>query len=253
MRPIEGGDIDMGTPRVRSRHPRNGLGRLTLTDKQNRALLALRQAWQRLALHIVSLERMKPPIAVGISSSIAGEGKTTSAIGLATAFASETTEKVLLIEGDFLNPSMAEDIGVDPAPGIAEYLLRRNDLHAAMCHTALKNMYFIPAGDIPGLEVPQSPYDLSTRLRKEMPGLLHTLKQQFTFIVMDLPPVLSDVNAEEIGRLLDGTLLVVRAGLTPLQMMKDAASLMQGEKFLGVVYLGPPSPVPRWLADLLLE
>ena len=59
---------------------------------------------------------------IGVCSATQGEGKTTVALGLATALARRSGSDVLLIEGDLANPTLAEDLQRDPSPGLVECL-----------------------------------------------------------------------------------------------------------------------------------
>src|SRR2546422_6579182 len=67
-----------------------------LTRDQRQAVNEARLVWQRLALHLARDTRLTTPCTLGVTSTIKGEGKTTSSICIAAALASETEKPVLL-------------------------------------------------------------------------------------------------------------------------------------------------------------
>jgi Mrp family chromosome partitioning ATPase len=230
-----------------------------LNGKQRQALTDLQRTWQRLALQVVrgsgKGKAATAPQAIGVTSAIHGEGRTTAAIGLASALALETGERVALLEVDWEHPTLAADFQTDPLPGIVDYAQGRCDWEDIFRKTALDNLAFAPIGGrqhhrkAAAASVDATP----GLLRQSMPAILRQLKEEFHYIVLDLPPVLSNsLHTEGVIRALDGSLLVVRAGVTPLRQVRDALQWIGEERLKGIIHVGPPSAVPRWVSELLL-
>ena len=81
---------------------------------------------------------------MGIGSSIRGEGRTTSAIGIAYAVARETGEKVALMELDLENPSISEDVQPGSTPGLIQHLRGECEFEETFRETAGGRITLIP-------------------------------------------------------------------------------------------------------------
>lgn len=151
-------------------------------------------------------EDEKCPI-VGITSSIRGEGKSTTAINLAYVLA-ESGKKVLLIDGDLRIPSIAKKLKIKKAEGLTDLLMSSSTEYIQnFDFQHYNNWYIITSGDLP-----PNPSELlgSSRMGK----LLSNLKEHFDFILVDLPPVNLVSDALAISKYLSGMILVVREGHT---------------------------------------
>lgn len=234
----------------RANPPENPLG---LSRHQAKMLADMQRIWQKCILNILRSEELTTPWAIGVTSSIHGEGKSTASIGLATTLALETGAPVALVETDLRNPTFAKDFGVDVTPGLADYLLGNCTLEETFRQTELPNLTVLPVGE-KWKTLPESPFDnLSSTLRRRMPQVLGTLWEQFSYsnIILDLPPIMGDFESGEMVRLLDGTLLVIRAGSTPLERIRETAEILADGRLLGVVHTGPNSAIPGWMSHLL--
>lgn len=230
--------------------PRNV--RRQLKDKQRRSLEELQRVWQRLAVNILASNSGRVPWTMGIGSSIRGEGRTTSAIGIAYAVARETGEEVALLELDLENPSISEDVQPGSTPGLIQHLRGECEFEDTFRQAAGGRITLVP-GSTGWKQTAFSPTldDLAVRLRHQIPEYIETLKSRFKYTIVDLPPVLSNMQTERIAISLNGTLMVVRSGITPINLIQESVDLMGDENLLGAIQVGPPSPVPAWLSNLL--
>ena len=143
---------------------------------------------------------------VGVTSSMRGEGKSTTAINLSYVLA-EKGSKVLIIDGDLRIPSVAKKLQISSKPGVTNLLMNKSSDVEAFKSDLLDNWYIVPAGDIP-----PNPSELlgSNRMQK----LIEALKEQFDYIVIDLPPVNIVSDALSISPFISGMIVVVREEYT---------------------------------------
>ena len=143
---------------------------------------------------------------VGVTSSMRGEGKSTTAINLSYVLA-EKGSKVLIIDGDLRIPSVAKKLQISSRPGVTNLLMNKSSDVEAFKSDLLDNWYIVPAGDIP-----PNPSELlgSNRMQK----LIEALKEQFDYIVIDLPPVNIVSDALSISPFISGMIVVVREEYT---------------------------------------
>ena len=151
-------------------------------------------------------EDVKCPI-IGVTSSVRGEGKSTTAINLAYVYA-ESGKRVLLIDGDLRLPSVAKKMGIDGSTGLTNFLLDSNRIMIENYKTEINDKWFI----VPCGPIPPNPSELLAS--KKMEKLLLMLSEHFDCIIIDLPPVNIVSDAVAISKYLTGMILVVRQNYT---------------------------------------
>ena len=165
---------------------------------------------------------------IGVTSSIRGEGKSTTSVNLAYTLA-QTGKRVLLIDGDMRLPTIGQKLDMTSTPGLSNLLAglsaERNCLRKS---SYFDNWYILPAGDIP-----PNPSELLGSER--MHALLDRYKDVFDYILLDLPPVNIVVDALVITKWTDGIIVVVRENYTDRRALD--ACMYQVEK-LGAKMLG---------------
>lgn len=170
---------------------------------------------------------------IGVTSSIRGEGKSTTAINLSYVLA-EKGSRVLLIDGDLRLPTVAKKLDIASTPGLTNMLIDRFDKSIEdLRSTVLDNWYVLPSGDIP-----PNPSELlgSGRMR----ATLEKLSSQFDYIVIDLPPVNLVSDALSISPELTGMLVVVREEYTEKKELENCFRhlRMSNVNVLGCVMTG---------------
>ena len=147
-------------------------------------------------------EGIKCPV-IGMTSSMRGEGKSTTSINLSYVLA-EKGNKVLLIDGDLRLPSVAKKLNIENKCGLTDVLMDRDGWQLENFKSSvLDTWYVMPSGDIP-----PNPSELLGSKRMEM--ALNNLKEHFDYIVIDLPPVNLVSDAVSIASLITGMIVVVR-------------------------------------------
>lgn len=173
-----------------------------------------------------------PRKALVVTSSMAGEGKTTFAIN--QAFALGQIEKTLLIDADMRRPSIGNAFGlIAKAPGLSELVAGTRALHECI-HPLEKEtgVDFIPSGVIP-------PNPLELLASKRFKEILNQLEEQehYGHIIIDSAPTLLVSDALILAKQASGVIYVVKADTTPYQIvLKNLNRLRQLDtKILGVV------------------
>lgn len=178
---------------------------------------------------------------VGVTSAVYGEGKTTVALNLAGTMAQNSEARVSLVDFNLRNWDMQTRLNMHSVPGLVDVLEgSEDDMSNIIQRTELDNLTIIPAG-----RAAANPARLirSPRLTE----VISALKLSNDFIVMDMAPVLPVADTKILARLLDGVVMVVRAGVTPREIVQRAIDAVGSDKVLGVVLNGVETAMPRWL------
>ena len=165
---------------------------------------------------------------IGITSSIRGEGKSTTSVNLAYTLA-QTGKRVLLIDGDMRLPTIAVKMDMAPTPGLSNLLAGLSaEQNCLRKSSYFDNWYILPAGDIP-----PNPSELLGSER--MHALLDRYRDVFDYVILDLPPVNIVVDALVITKWTDGVIVIVRENYSNRRALD--ACMYQVEK-LGAKMLG---------------
>ena len=172
----------------------------------------------------------KPCRIIGVTSSVRGEGKSTTSVNLAYTIA-QAGKRVLLIDADMRLPSVASKLELPQKPGLSNLLAglsgERDCMHVS---PYMENWYILPAGDIP-----PNPSELLGSER--MHALLDRCAEIFDVIVIDLPPIGVVTDALVISQWTDGLIAVVRQNYTERKALNACMYQVNklGAKFLGFV------------------
>jgi protein-tyrosine kinase len=172
---------------------------------------------------------------VSVTSPVQRDGKTTVAVNLAVAMALDYEGKVLLIDCDLRRPEVHRYFGIDPSPGLADYLVSAGNGNPTSCirDTFIPGFQIVPGG---------KPTTLSSELlaKEKMTALMKEIRVRFPEhqIILDAPPALSTPDPLVLGRHVDGILMVVRAGKTPRDYLAKAVQSLNSDKILGIVLNG---------------
>lgn len=163
-----------------------------------------------------------------VTSPQKGEGKSITSANLALTMAQELQRRVIIVEADLRKPSLQQMFGLPPGPGLSDYLTGAADLQQVMRTLPDHHLTVIPAGTTPG-----NPAELlgSTAMRR----LLDQLRTSFDRVILDTPPVLPLADVAILAPMVDGTLMVVRAGYTPKPAIENALRAFDSSRLIGVV------------------
>ena len=194
------------------------------TDPRSPAADSLR--FLRLRLNQVwNPEKLKKLL---ITSPMPHDGKSTLALNLAVALTEEGKRTVLLIEGDLHRATVSKELGLSDYSGVAEVLEDGADAFSLVRRVLPLGFYFLPAGAAKG-----NPSELLQT--GALPAMMESLSHHFDWILVDSPPVAPLTDTLSWKEQSDATLLVTRAGKTPIQSVEDGLNLIGRKHVLAIV------------------
>lgn len=143
-----------------------------------------------------------------VTSSKQGEGKTFISINLAASLAI-TGKKVVVLGFDLRAPRLMKDIGLKYTHGITDFVVDHTlDVKSIIVpYNGINNLDFIGSGTIP-----PNPGELM--LSDRVGELIHTLKKDYDYVILDTPPIGKVADAFSLRNYVDFTLYVVRSNYT---------------------------------------
>ena len=181
----------------------------------------------RTSLALASLQ--SPHKVLLFTSSVPGEGKTTTSLNLAAAYGQ--VEKVLLIDADMRRPTVAKQLQMAAgSPGLSNAILDVEQLDNSIHHFDDLNIDVMPAGVLP-------PNPLELLSSPAFAELLDRLKQRYQRIIIDSAPMQIVSDALYLSTLVDGTVYVIKADSTKDKYVKGGVERLQqaNANVLGVV------------------
>ena len=164
-----------------------------------------------------------------VTSSIPGEGKTTTSLNLAVALA-DAYQSVVLVDADLRQPQVAERTGLDGGIGLTDVLAGSVKLGDALQQW--------PEGNLTVLTSGVSPVNPSELLQSRLSTqLIEALKKRFDIVILDTPPLLEVSDAAILARRTEGALLVCGSGRVRRPQVRGALAALDqvGAQVLGLV------------------
>lgn len=201
---------------------------VTATEPQS-AMAEEYRKLKEMVIKLTSADHTKNTLMV--TSAMIGEGKSITALNLAISMAQEYDHTVLLIDGDLRKPSIDRYLDLGPRPGLTECLLDNADVAGLLVKTGVGKLVVLPAG-----RIAPNPAELFSS--SKMRSLILEMKHRYAdrFIIIDTPPVLPFAETRTLSGIVDGVIVVVKSGLSPLEDVQDALDAMRGANILGLVY-----------------
>ncbi|MDK8640203.1 CpsD/CapB family tyrosine-protein kinase [Niallia taxi] len=164
-----------------------------------------------------------------VTSSGPGEGKSTTTGNLAVVFAQQG-KTVLLIDADLRKPTVHYTFKLSNTTGLTSVLTNQAELMESVNKTDEDNLYVLPSGPIP-----PNPSELLGS--KAMKQFMERALEEFDLIIFDTPPVLAVTDAQILGNLCQGSILVVSSGKTEKESLLKTKELLNATngRLLGVV------------------
>ena len=157
-----------------------------------------------------------------VTSSLKGEGKTTTVANLGIALA-QLNNRVLLIDADMRNPTLDRVFGKPRDPGLSMFLGGVKGFRDVIIPSGIENLDLVPSGIIP-----PNPSELLNSAR--MKELLASAASEYEFVLFDTPPIIPVTDAAVLSSHVDGVFLVVRWGKTSKPICMRARALLEKAK-----------------------
>lgn len=206
-------------------HPRL----IVLTEPQAPAA----EQYRTLRTQLFHAAERQPIQVIILTSAVAAEGKTSTALNLALAIAQSREKRVLIIDGDLRHSTVASYLGLRARPGLEAVLNGQGEW--------LERIFCLDEPELCVLPVNPEVANPTELLSSErLPELLHQLREQFDFIIVDSPPLVPFADARLLANHADAVIVVVRAELATYETVTKAIGLLPAERILGVVLNGVP-------------
>ena len=197
------------------------------------------EAFRQLRTNLQFVDIEHPLKSVVITSSLPGEGKSTTACNLAISLA-QAGLKVILVEADLRRPRVGDYLGVESAVGVTSVLLGRVTLDDALQQWGGESLHVLGSGPLP-----PNPSELLGS--SGMLNLLRELEGRADLVVIDAPPLLPVTDAAVLGTAASGVLLVIQSNATRREQVARAVSTVTsvGATLLGSVMNRVPLKGPN--------
>jgi capsular exopolysaccharide synthesis family protein len=168
------------------------------------------------------------PKSILVTSSTTSEGKTITAVNIATAFA-HTGGRTLLIDTDFRRSRCPEILAVDSGRGLSDVLVRQSTVAEAIFATQVPGLSFIGIG-----MRPPNPSELLGSL--EMRALIQQLSEDYDYLILDSAPLIPVSDSVGLSTMVEAVLLVADCS-TSRRLVREACLRLNhvGAPILGVI------------------
>lgn len=150
---------------------------------------------------------------VAITSTMAAEGKTLTAVNLATVYA-QSGLKTLLIDMDLRKPKVHRGFGLINEIGLADIITKKMDYDKAV-HVVNPNLNILTAGS-------KLPFPAEFLMSEKLKDLVIELKGKYERIIIDTPPMTAVTDASIISTFVDGVIIVIANRQTRLDIAERA-------------------------------
>jgi protein-tyrosine kinase len=216
---------------------------------------ASREQYRRLAATLHHAQAANGLKVVMIASALQGEGKTLTATNLALTLSESYQRSVLLIDADLRRPTLHTVFNVDNSAGLTDGLVAK-DHDRLPVRQVSPRLAILPAGR-------PSSDPMAGLTSDRMARVIDEAREAFDWVIVDTPPVVLLTDASLLGAMVDGAVLVIKAGSTPYDLVNRAVDSIGRDRILGVVlnraveaahdsygyynyyYGGPPEAAPR--------
>jgi protein-tyrosine kinase len=186
------------------------------------------EQFRTLRARLDAITASHPLRTIGVTSALAEEGKTMSAVNLALVSSMSVGRRVLLVDCDLRRPAIHRSLGLLPNAGLGEVLSGRAEAQDAIVKVDGTELEVLAVRGLPS-----NPAELLASER--MRALVVELAGRYDRIILDLPPALGLPDAKTVSEVCDGTLFVVRAGRSTQQDVETALDVLDRRRILGFV------------------
>src|ERR1700735_98926 len=186
------------------------------------------EQFRTLRSRLYQMRSSQPLKTLLVTSSVPAEGKTFVTNTLAQSIVRQPDRRVLIIDADLRCSRLHVPLGAPASPGLTEYLKGEADEAAILQNGFDGNLCFILGGR-------ESTHPSELLSNGRLKTLLARMTPVFDWVILASPPLLPVADSSFLADLVDGILLVVRAGSTPMATAQRSCQELQGRNVVGVV------------------
>ena len=166
-----------------------------------------------------------------VTSTEAGEGKSTISSNLALSL-SQDNKKVIIIDGDLRKPSVHKQFGISGSVGLTELLIGEKSINDIK-HKVNPYLDAVTSGHIP-------PNPAELLASEEMEKLIEKLREEYDYVIIDANPIGLVADAQILSSKVDGVILVARYEKTKKENLLSCKKMIDqvGGNTIGVVLNG---------------
>lgn len=226
---------DMGSlPYIRNKKRKKKPEQNKVSLINERTPASYQEAMRRLRIRVLKEVEENQTKTIMVTSSIPGEGKTTVAVNLAISLVRQG-KKVVLVDCDLRNPSIADFLGItEQRPGIDSVLHKKAAVTDVLTEIDVngENKLTLLLGE------EEEKIDISLMGSKRMEGLIAELKNMADVVILDTAPAQLLADAALMARFVDAALYVIRYDYTKMYKIREGiqALAMSKIKMLGYVF-----------------
>jgi capsular exopolysaccharide synthesis family protein len=196
------------------------------------------EAFRQLRTNLQFVDVADHPKSIVVTSSVPGEGKSTSTANLAITLAAAGST-VALVEGDLRRPRVAEYMGIEGAVGVTNLLIGQAGLDDVLQPWGNGRLQVLACGPIP-----PNPSELLGS--QPMDDLLRSLEKRFDYVIIDSPPLLPVTDAAVVSRLAGGAVIVAGSGLVDREQLRRSLETLDAVdvRLLGILMNRLPTKGP---------
>jgi exopolysaccharide/PEP-CTERM locus tyrosine autokinase len=166
-----------------------------------------------------------------VSSARPSEGKTFTTVNLALSIALERDRTVLLVDADVAKPSVSRILNFPGTAGLVDYLADHDrNLSELILQTSMPKLRILPAGR-------RHAHSTELLASETMSQLAQELAQRYSdrVVIFDSPPLLATSEAAVLAGLMGQLVMVVEAGKTKQEELREALALLDPKQYVGIV------------------
>ncbi|HET7475459.1 MAG TPA: polysaccharide biosynthesis tyrosine autokinase [Dermatophilaceae bacterium] len=174
------------------------------------------EAFRALRTNLRFVDIANAPRSIVLTSTLPGEGKTTTTANLALTLAAGGA-RVCVVEGDLRRRRLLDYLGLEGAVGLSDVLIGQVELDDVLQPFADGNLWALGGGS-----VPPNPSELLGSAA--MSKTLQELETRFDYVILDSPPLLPVTDAAVLSSITGGTVVVVGCGMVNREQLGKALS-----------------------------
>lgn len=229
-------------PKIESKEQSSHISSQNITKRDKASIHEIEEQCRQFCL-ATFFRRQEAVRSLGITSSVAGEGKSLLSIVMAQVLTDISTAQIILLECNWEHRSLHEYFNLPQAPGLAEWQhgeCSEEDIRHKVSH----NLTVILAGDSKREAV-----KLLQQIRQQ--GLLNMFAQAGDLVIVDLPPIVTTAYGVFAASLVEALAIVVRAGVTPAPLVTKVCSQLKDLPIEGLILNQAQSKTPQWIQRIV--